>query len=74
MTRQEMQKASRNTKLEEDIMTVMEGYLETRLFRDANIPDVNRLFWEMYSRVADVALWYSKAGKPNGYSPFSGEK
>lgn len=67
MTTHQMQKYGRHTQLEEDIMTVLEEYLETRLFRDANIPEINRLFHEMYSRVADVSLWYAKSGSPNGY-------
>lgn len=74
MTTHEMQKMSRNTQLEEDIMVVMEEYLETKLFRDANIPEVNQLFHDMYSRVADVAVFYAKAGNPNGYTHFKGSE
>lgn len=58
---------SRHTQLEERIMEILEEYLETKLFRDANIPEVNALFWEMYNRVADTAMYYARAGSPNGY-------
>lgn len=62
-----MNAISRHTQLEEDLMTIMEEYLETKLFRDANIPEVNKLFWQLYSRISETALYYTRSGNPNGY-------
>ena len=30
---------------------IMEPYLETHLFKDANIPEVNRLYWELQEEI-----------------------
>lgn len=36
---------------EEALWDIWECYLETKLFRDANIPEVNKLLNEMHNRV-----------------------
>jgi hypothetical protein len=36
-----------------DLWDIVEEYLDTKLFRDANIPEVNRLLNEFIDRVAD---------------------
>ncbi len=60
-------RVSRNSQLEGDLMTILEDYLETKLFRDTNTPEVNALFWDLYNRIADTSFFYAQAGNPDGY-------
>lgn len=53
----------RPPKPEEDVMDVLEDYMETPLFRDMNEPEVSALFIEMYFRLEDVVSRGRRRGK-----------